>query len=432
MSRHRVPATVDAGHWRLDPDIDFLNHGSFGACPVVVQDEQSRWRQLIERDPVHFFQDELERHLDAARSEVAAPVGARPQDLVFVANATTGINTVLRSVAPALAPGDEVLTTDHEYNAVGNTLRWAAGATGSQLVVARIPFPIESADRAVEAIVGAVTRRTRLAVISHVTSATGLVLPIERIVPELSRLGVETLVDGAHAPGMVPLGLDALGAAYYVGDGHKWWCAPKGSGFLHVRRDRQAAVRPLVISHGANSPRTDRSRFLLEADWTGTWDPTPALSLPTALRFLASLRPGGPAELMAGNHDLCMAARDIICSAIEIEPPAPDEMLGSMAALPLPDSIHPMADATESAADPDASLPDDPLHRSLLERDGIQVPVYPWPPVPTRDRPALRLLRISAHAYNGMEQYERLAEALASRTAGPSTPDGRPRPMGSA
>ena len=212
----------------------------------------------------------------------------------------------------------------------------------------------------------------------------------------LAARGVDTLVDGAHAPGMVALDVRALGAAYYTGNLHKWVCAPKGAAFLYVREDRREAVRPLVTSHGANSRRVDRSRYHLEFDWTGTFDPTAWLAVPRALEFMGSLRPGGWPELRARNHALALEARDIVAEALGIPAPAPDGMLGSMAALPLPDGT---AEAT-------GTRPGDPLQDELLARFRIEVPVVPWP------GPPKRLIRVSAQIYNQESDYRKLAEAL--------------------
>jgi len=385
-----------ARHWGLDPAVVFLNHGSFGAVPTAVLDVQRALQARLQAEPVRFVVEEQERLLDEARARLAAFVGADADDLAFVSNATQAVNTVVRSLA--LAPGDEILTTTHEYNACLNVLRVAAAREGPTLVVVELPFPVRSPDEIVDAVLARATPRTRLALVSHVTSPTALVLPVERIVAALAAQGIDTLVDGAHAPGMLPLAIDRLGAAYYTGNLHKWTCAPPGSAFLHVRRDRQAAIRPLVISHGANSPRTDRARFRLEFDYVGFVDPTPWLAVPAALDAMAALVPGGWPEVMRRNRALALEARTLLCDALATSPPAPDAMLGSMAAVVLPD--RPAADATTP------TKYHDPLQDRLVTRWGIQVPIVPFPTLPRR------LVRVSTQLYNSRAQVEYLAAAL--------------------
>ena len=388
-------AGARARHWGLDPAMTFLNHGSFGACPLPVLEAQRRWRDEMERQPVRFLARELESRLDGARGELAVFVGADAADVAFVPNATTGVNAVLRSLR--FAPGDELLTTDHAYNACRNVLEFVAERDGARVVVAPIPFPIDAPERASAEVLERVTPRTRLALLDHVTSPTGIVLPIARLVAELDRHGIDTLVDGAHAPGMLALELGAIGAAYYTGNCHKWLCAPKGAAFLYVRRDRQAGIRPTTTSHGANSPRTDRSRFLLEFDWTGTDDPTAHLCVPEAIHFMGGLLPGGWPALRRHNRDLVLRGRRLLCEALGVAPPCPDEMIGSLAAVPLPDG---------DPGDLRPPLYIDPVQDALLSRFGIEVPIVPWPASPAR------VIRISAQVYNRLEQYERLAAAL--------------------
>jgi isopenicillin-N epimerase len=274
--------------------------------------------------------------------------------------------------------------------------------------VAPVPFPVAGADQVVDTVLARVTPKTRLALLDHVTSPTGLILPIERLVAALAARGVDTLVDGAHAPGMVPLDLGALGASYYTGNGHKWLCAPKGSAFLHVRRDRQDRIRPLSVSHGANSPRRDRSRFRLEFDWTGTDDPTAYLSVPEAIRYLGSLLPGGFTELMARNRALALHARRRLAEVLDASPPAPDAMIGALAAVPVPPGLGP----------PPAEPGPDGLQTALFDRFGIEVPIFTWPAL------SRRILRVSTQLYNAPADIERLADALDAirRDAGAATP----------
>ncbi|MEQ1891847.1 MAG: aminotransferase class V-fold PLP-dependent enzyme [Planctomycetota bacterium] len=384
-------------HWTLDPAIRFLNHGSFGATPRIVLELQQKLRAEIEREPVLFLARELEGRVDAARNTLAPFLGADARDLVPVANATTGVNAVLRSLA--FERGDEILVTDHGYNACKNVAELVAERTGARVVVAKVPFPLRSADEVLERVFAAVSAKTRLALLDHVTSPTGLVFPIAELVRGLRERGVETLVDGAHGPGMVPLDLGALDAAYYTGNLHKWVCAPKGAAFLHVRRDLQRAIRPPVVSHGANSPRTDRARFQLEFDFAGTDDPTAFLCVPECLRFLGGLFAGGWDELRRKNRALALEGRAIVCRALEVEPPAPEAMIGTLGAVPLP--------AGTPGARPDAFAVD-PLQKELFEHHKIEVPVFTWPASPQR------LVRVSAQAYNERAEYEALASALAA------------------
>ena len=384
-----------ADRWLLDPEVIFLNHGSFGATPKAVLDEQSRIQLRIEREPLLFFDHDYLEELDQARAVLAEFLGARTDDLAFVVNATTGVNTVLRSLR--LERGDELLVTDHEYDACRNAIDAVAADSGAEVVVASIPFPLSSESEVVEAVIEKVKPRTRLLLIDHATSQTGMVLPIERLVNEAQTRGVDVLVDGAHAPGMVPLDLDTLGAAYYTGNLHKWICAPKGAAFLHVREDRRDGVRPLVISHGANAKPVKRSRFHLEHDWTGTRDPSAWLSVPVALRVMESMVEGGWDEVRRRNRALVLEGRDILCDALGVEAPCPDRMIGSLASLPLPDG---------DSGSVNELFPFDRLQDRLLEDYRIEVPVIAWP------APPRRLVRISAQLYNSRPQYSALAEAL--------------------
>ncbi|MEZ2249158.1 aminotransferase class V-fold PLP-dependent enzyme [Microcoleus sp.] len=381
-------------HWLLDRDITFLNHGSFGACPIPVLEAQTSFREQLEREPLRFLMREFEPLLDNARNELATFIGTSSDELAFVPNATTGVNAVLRSLF--FAPGDELLTTNQEYNACRNTLDFVARRTGATVIVAEVPFPIESPEQVIEAVIKCVSPQTKLVLLDHIVSQTGLIFPIKQLVSELAQRGVDVLVDGAHAPGMIPLNLDEIGAAYYTGNCHKWLCAPKGAGFLYVRRDKQDAIRPTTISHGANSPRTDKSRFQLEFDWMGTVDPSAYLCVPVAIDFMGSLLEGGWPELMAKNHALALAGRQILLDKLDLPQPCPDEMVGSMAVVQLTDAKFDAVGKSGIA----------PLQEALWEIFKIEVPVIPW------SDGNQQLLRISAQFYNTLPQYEYLAKAL--------------------
>ncbi|PKN55285.1 MAG: aminotransferase [Deltaproteobacteria bacterium HGW-Deltaproteobacteria-14] len=375
--------------WPLDPDAAFLNHGSFGACPAAVLEQQAALRARIERQPVDFFVRQLPALLDGAREVLAGFLGADAAGLAFVPNATAGVNTVLASLA--LAPGDEIVVTDHGYRACTNAALHFAGRAGASVKVARFPFPGATPDAVVAAVLAAVGPRTRLVLIDHVTSQTGLVLPVERLVGALAERGVDTLIDGAHAAGMVPLDLGALGAAYYAGNCHKWLCTPKGSGYLHVREDRRAGLHPLIISHGWSLPEGRQTRFRLEFDWTGTGDPTPYLAVPFAIHYLAGLVAGGWDAIRARNRALALEMRATLMAALGIDtPPASDDMIGALVSLPVSDG-----DEAE-------------LNEALWRDHRVEVAVMAWP------SPPRRLIRVAAQLYNGSRDVERLVAGLAA------------------
>ncbi len=371
--------------WSLDPGVHYLNHGSFGACPIVIQEVQSRLRAEMEREPIDFLSASLSARLQQARVELAAFLGAEAQDLVFVSNATTGVNAILQSLK--FEPGQEILISNHTYAACRRAVEVVAEKHRLRVVVADIPFPIKTADDVIEAVLARLSAHTRLALLDHVTAPTALIMPLRSLVSELHRRGVDTLVDGAHAPGMVPLDLSTLGAAYYTGNAHKWLCAPKGAAFLYVRRDRQTGVHAPVISHGYGQG------FQTEFDWTGTDDPTPWLCIPECLRYLPTLLPGGWPALMQRNHDSAVRARALLLTRLGLPAPCPDSMLGAMASIPLP---------APAEGAPANALNAQGLHDWFRGR-GIEVWVHPHPRL---------LLRLSAQLYNRPEQYECLSEHL--------------------
>jgi isopenicillin-N epimerase len=391
---HQPEISRFRGFWSLAPGTVFLNHGSFGACPRPVLEFQAELRREMEAQPVQFLWRRYEARLQPARAAVARFVQARARDLVFVANATTGINAVARSLR--FKPGDEILTTNHDYNACHNVLVEVARRARARLVVAKIPFPLPDAEAAVGTVLAAANRRTRLAMIDHVTSSTALVLPVARIIRELEARQIDTLVDGAHAPGSVPLNLARLAPAYYTANLHKWVCAPKGAAFLWVREDKQAGIQPAVISHGNNTSRPGFSPFQDRFDWAGTGDPTAWFAAAEAIRWLDRQYPGGWPALRDANHQLAIAGRRLLCDRFGVTAACPVHLLGSMATIALPERFQGRARSGKI----------DREQLQLYDRFGIEVPFF-W-----IGRPPRRYLRISAQLYNSPAEYEYLADAL--------------------
>ena len=392
------PSGPLAGYWSLDPGLRYLNHGSYGATPRAVLEVQGELRARMEREPVRFLARDFYAELEHAKEALATFVGAQPEDLAPLSNATSGVNAVLRSMP--LEPGDELLMTSHGYNACANALRFVADRAGARVVVADVPFPLRSPDQILEAVLERVTARTRLALLDHISSPTAIVFPIARLARALKERGVAVMVDGAHGPGMVDVdlsGLESAGVDYYTGNCHKWMCAPKGAAFLWVRRALQPSVRPVVISHGANASDRGRSRFSLEFDWVGTDDPTAFLCVPVAINHLAGLVGGGWDEIRTRNRSLVLEGRRILCDGLGLRPPVPDDCIGSIASLAIADR--------EPEGVTDAFAEDAQQKRLFLEH-AIEVPIFYWP------APPHRLVRISAQLYNTPSDYEVLLQAL--------------------
>jgi isopenicillin-N epimerase len=379
--------------WLLDPNVAFLNHGSFGACPRSVLDHQQALRDRMEQDPVTFFAIDHDRLLAEAITASAAFVGADPDGFAFVPNATTGVNALLRSLP--LAAGDEVLLTDHEYEACALTLEEVAAERGATVRTVRIPPPVEGTPAITEAVLDAVTPSTRYALVDHVTSATALVFPIEDIVAGLEERGVATIVDGAHAPGMVPLDIRALGCAAYAGNWHKWVCAPKGAGFLWVADEWRDRVRPLVVSHGAGHPREGQTPFRARFDWTGTDDPTAFLTVPYAIETVGGMLPGGWPEVRERNRRVILGMRRRVVDQSGLQPSGPEEMIGSMAAFAI------------GAPAPDPFDRAKPLQKRFAQEYGVIVGVSA-----TRSTPRLQV-RVSAHLHTDESAVEPFLAALA-------------------
>jgi isopenicillin-N epimerase len=358
----------------LDPEVAFLNHGSFGACPRPVFERYQAWQRDLEHEPVDFLARRVPELIDSARTALADYVDCRAEDLAFVQNATTGVNLAARSLD--LRPGDEVLTTDLEYAACDLAWEVLCRRVDARYVRAPIPLPLAGPDELVDALFACASERTRALYISHVTSATGLVLPVDEIVARARALGLVTIVDGAHAPAHVPLDIAALGADYYSGNAHKWLMAPKGAGFLHVRPEHQDRVDAAIVSWGYLEGRTFSQRLEIQ----GTRDPAAWLTVPDAIRFQAERDWDA---LRARCRDLTRQARRELCDLLGTEPLAPDGMLAQMAAVLLP------------APDPD-------LSERLFTRHKVEIPVDD-----EQD-----LLRLSVAAYTTREEIDRLLAAL--------------------
>jgi isopenicillin-N epimerase len=374
----------------LDPEVVFLNHGSYGACPRPVFDTYRQWQMQLERQPVAFLEPALGMtdRMRTARVAVADLVGAAPDDLVGVMNATTGLNIVARALD--LRPGDEILTTDHEYAALAKTWDFVCARTGAKVVQVTVPMPLTEADGFTAAIVGGMTARTRVLFLSHITSATALRFPIEAAVQIARARGIWSVIDGAHAPGQIALNLDALGADFYAGNGHKWLMGPKGTAFLHVRREMQPLIDPLVISHGWTAEAGDgpgpfgNSRFVDRLEMQGTRDPAGWLSLPAAIAF----RQQHGWDKVAAR---CQAlVQDTAARVAKMTGLAPL----SSAAFCAPQMVSMPVSLCDMAR----------LKADLMARYRIEIPCILWN--------GQALVRVSAQGYNTQADMDRLVTAL--------------------
>lgn len=369
------------GLWGLDFSRLHVNHGSYGAAPLAVLAEQARWRERMEAGTTYFMADELPQALRAAAGDLAGFVGAERDDLVFVDNATAGINAILESMA--LEPGDEILLHSQIYGAVLKTARHVASRTGAVLTSAELPFPDPTREGLVAAFAAALTPRTRLVIVDHIVSPSALILPVAEIAALAREAGALVIVDGAHGPANVPIDLRTLGVDFYVGNCHKWLMAPKGAAFLWAARAHQGWLHPTIISHGY------MSGFLAEFDWTGTRDWSAALAIPAAIAVHNEL--GGPA-LMQANRELAWQGAQLLSRAWDRPIAAAREFFGAMALIQAP-FTGPTDNDTVVAL------------RERLRQRGADAPIMEvgdqlW-------------IRISAQAYNRIEDYEELAGIIA-------------------
>ncbi len=366
--------------WPFDPAVTYLNHGGYGVTPNAVLARQAEWRRRIEANPMQFMTRELPAAWRAAAAVLATHLGARGDDVVFVANATAGCNAVLRSLN--FRPGDEILVTSLAYGAIAKAVHYVAARSGATVVEAEVPLPLPDTAAAVAAVAARLGPRTRLAVFDHVASASALVLPVAELTRLAQAVGARVLIDGAHAPGQVPLDVPAIGADWYVGNCHKWLFAPRGCGFLWAPEARQAELHPLAISHGYGAG------FLAEFDWTGTIDPTPFLCVPDGIACHA--RFGGPA-LVARNKDLALEAAHLLAAHWGTGLGGPPDAFAAMVTVRLP-----VGEATPEAGRA--------LQRRLAEEHRIEAAIVA--------QPGSLWVRVAAQAYNALADYERLAAVI--------------------
>ena len=369
--------------WLIRADTTYLNHGSFGPTPRSVRACQLEWQQRMTSQPMDFFVRQFEPAWLESRKRLAAFLGTAPENLVFVENSTAGMNVVAATVR--LQPGDEVLLTDHEYGAVQRIWRRACQTMrAAEPVIAQLPRQFESADQVVDALFRAATERTRLLVVSHITSPTAIILPVQKICDEARRRGIAVCVDGPHAPAQVPVDLDELACDFYTASLHKWVSAPLGSGFLYVAPQWQEHVRTPILSWGRVSP-TKPSAWWEEFVWTGTRDSSAYLAAPAAIELLERV---GLAKFRARTHQLARYARQRLVELIRLQPYVPDseEWYGSMASVPLPPG--------------DARA----LQNDLWQKHGIEVPVV--------EHNGERSIRVSCHLYNKRSDVDMLVDSL--------------------
>ncbi len=367
----------------LDPGIVYLNHGALGACPRPVFDEYQQWQYELERQPAKFVIQRIPELMAEARAALAAYLNVAANDVVYFPNPTTALNMAAKSLD--LSPGDEILTTDHEYGAMDRTWRFICRKTGACYVHHPIPLPVTSHADFVETFWAGVTERTRVIFLSHITSATALTFPVQEICRRAREAGLLSIVDGAHAPGQIPLNLETLGADIYTGACHKWLCAPKGAAFLYARREVQEQLEPLVVSWGWESENPGRSQFVDYHERQGTRDPAAFLAVPAAIKFQAQH------DWEAVRRRCRMLAQETRCrlnALTGLAPICPDttQWFTQMATIRLPDVAL------------------DELHRRLYDEFCIEVPLPRWNEQP--------LIRVSFQAYNSQADVNALVTAL--------------------
>jgi isopenicillin-N epimerase len=363
-------------HFVIRNDIIFFNHGSFGACPKPVFEKYQAWQLELEQQPVEFIQRRREALIDEATNKIAEFLNAPAEELIFVLNATTGVNVVAKSLK--LEHGAEILTTNHEYGAIDKTMAFVAQKTGASIVRHHIEVPYTTDEAFTDAFFASVTDKTKVIYLSHITSSSAIILPVAQICHRARELGIFTIIDGAHVPGQLPLDLTEVGADAYSGNFHKWLCAPKGAGFLHVRKEHHSMIDPLVISHGW----VEGASFHEQNRWGGTMDPSAFLTVPTAIEYFHE---HNWTQIRAECHELALMTQARLCDDFGL-PPVSENQFSQMVAIPVPD-----CDVTT-------------VKERLYDEFHIEVPF-----TRVNDKPHVR---VSFQAYNSAEDAQALIKAL--------------------
>jgi len=366
----------------LDPSVTFLNHGSFGATPKPVFDEYQRWQMELERQPVEFMGRRFTGLMAEARAALGAYLGTHADNLVYTQNVTISMNIVARSLQ--LGTGDEVLTSDHEYGAMDRTWRFLSKERGFKYI--NQPVSLASKEAFVHSFWSAVTPRTRVIFLSHITSPTALIFPVDEIIKRARVAGIITVIDGAHVPGQIPLDLDSLGADFYGGNLHKWLCAPKGAGFLYARPEMQHLLKPLVVSWGYESETPSASTFVDQQEWWGTRDIAAFLSVPAAIQFQQKNHWD---KVREASHILAQDVQQRICELTGLAPlhAQAEGWFAQLTAAPLP-------------ADTDLAA----LKARLYDEHRIEIPLIAWN--------NMKLIRVSIQGYNSKRDVDHLLRAL--------------------
>ncbi len=370
----------------LDPSVTFLNHGSFGATPKPVYREYQRWQREMEKQPVEFLGRRIPQLLADSRAELGKYLGTSGDNLVYTQNVTVSLNIVARSLE--LGAGEEVLTTNHEYGAIDRTWRFLSKEQGFTYINQPITTPLTTEDKFIEDFWRGVTAHTRVICLSHITSPTAIIFPIQEIIRRAREMGILTIIDGAHVPGQISLHLDSLGADFYGGNLHKWLCAPKGAGFLYARPEMQHLLKPLIVSWGYESMTPSGSDFVDHNDWWGTRDHSAFLAVPAAIQFQ---KENNWDDVRQSCHQLVREAQNRICELTGLAPlhaaRSADAWFAQMATAPLPAEVDIV-----------------PLKNRLYDEYRIEVPLIEW----NRNK----LIRISVQGYNTKRDIDKLCKAL--------------------